>query len=76
MTADRALRIGVAIHWIDLPGIARYGMEFALYAPDRRLRVTFPSPFLRNEPALLEIESGTGGSGADRRMSEAGGTGG
>ncbi|HEX9528782.1 MAG TPA: Gfo/Idh/MocA family oxidoreductase, partial [Streptosporangiaceae bacterium] len=29
------LRFGalpVAIHWIDLPGIARYGMEFALYA--------------------------------------------
>ena len=35
------LRFGalpVAIHWIDLPGIARYGMEFALYAPERRLR--------------------------------------
>jgi len=55
------LRFGdlpVAIHWIDLPGIARYGMEFALYAPDRRLRLTFPSPFLRNEPALLEVEGG------------------
>ena len=53
------LRFGdlpAAIHWIDLPGIARYGMEFALYAPDRRLRLTFPSPFLRNEPAVLEIE--------------------
>ena len=48
------LRFGdlpAAIHWIDLPGIARYGMEFALYAPDRRLRLTFPSPFLRNQPA-------------------------
>ena len=34
------LRFGdrpAAIHWIDLPGIARYGMEFALYAPGRRL---------------------------------------
>ncbi len=31
------LRFGdlpAAVHWIDLPGIARYGMEFALYAPD------------------------------------------
>ena len=30
------LRFGevrVAIHWIDLPGIARYQMEFAVYAP-------------------------------------------
>ena len=55
------LRFGdlpVAMHWIDLPGIARYEMEFALYAPDRRLRLAFPSPFLRNEPAVLEIEGG------------------
>ncbi len=59
------LRFGdlpVAIHWIDLPGIARYEMEFALYAPDRRLRLAFPSPFLRNEPAMLEIEGGDGSS--------------
>ena len=39
------LRFGslpAAIHWIDLPGIARYGMEFALYAPDRRLTADVP----------------------------------
>ena len=52
------LRFGelpVALHWIDLPGISRYEMEFACYAPDRRVRLAFPSPFLRNEPAVLEI---------------------
>jgi predicted dehydrogenase len=67
------LRFGdlpAAIHWIDLPGIARYGMEFALYAPDRRLTLTFPSPFLRNEPAMLEVESGTGGAGRSWRTEE------
>ena len=67
------LRFGslpVAIHWIDLPGIARYGMEFALYAPDRRLRLTFPSPFLRNEPATLEIEDGWAGSARAWRTEE------
>jgi predicted dehydrogenase len=67
------LRFGdlpAAIHWIDLPGIARYGMEFALYAPDRRLTLTFPSPFLRNEPAVLEIESGTGSAGRSWRNAE------
>ena len=48
----------VAIHWIDLPGIARYQMEFALYAPDRRVTLSFPSPFLRNEPTTIEIEGG------------------
>ena len=42
----------VALHWIDLPGISRYQMEFALLRPDRRLRLAFPSPFLRNEPAV------------------------
>jgi predicted dehydrogenase len=67
------LRFGnlpVAIHWIDLPGIARYGMEFALYAPERRLRLTFPSPFLRNEPATFEIEGGTPGSARSWRTEE------
>ena len=67
------LRFGdlpAAIHWIDLPGIARYEMEFALYAPDRRLRLTFPSPFLRNEPAVLEIEGGTGSTGRSWRTEE------
>ncbi|MGH3149612.1 MAG: Gfo/Idh/MocA family protein [Streptosporangiaceae bacterium] len=69
------LRFGdlpVAIHWIDLPGIARYGMEFALYAPDRRLRLAFPSPFLRNEPATLEIEGGDGSSRSWRTEETAG----
>jgi len=59
------LRFGdlpVAIHWIDLPGIARYKMEFALYSPDRRVTLSFPSPFLRSEPTILEIETGVAGS--------------
>ena len=59
------LRFGdvpVAIHWLDLPGIARYEMEFALYAPDARVRLAFPSPFLRSEPSLLEIEGGDPGT--------------
>jgi predicted dehydrogenase len=59
------LRFGelpVAIHWIDLPGIASYKMEFALYAPARRVTLSFPSPFLRSEPALLEIEAGEPGT--------------
>lgn len=60
-TVTVMLRFGnlpVAIHWVDLPGIASYKMEFALYAPDRRVTLSFPSPFLRSEPALLEIEAG------------------
>ncbi len=67
------LRFGelpVAIHWIDLPGIARYQMEFAMFGPDRRLRLTFPSPFLRDEPAILDIEDGASGSARSWRTSE------
>jgi predicted dehydrogenase len=55
------LRFGdlpVAIHWIDLPGIARYKMEFGVYSPERRVTLAFPSPFLRNAPSELLIEAG------------------
>jgi len=62
--------VPVAIHWIDLPGIARYKMEFAIYAPDRRMTLSFPSPFLRNEPTLLEIEAGEVGTPRSRRSEE------
>jgi predicted dehydrogenase len=60
----------VAIHWIDLPGIARYGMEFAMYGPDRRAILTFPSPFLRNAPATVEIEGGDAGTARSWRSEE------
>ncbi len=46
------------ITWVDLPGIARYQMDFSLYTPQRRLTLAFPSPFLRSMPTLLTIEAG------------------
>lgn len=48
--------------WVDLPGIARYNQEFAFYAPDRRLTLRFPSPFLRSMPTRLLIEDGETGT--------------
>ena len=60
----------VALHWIDLPGISRYEMEFAAYAPDRRLRLAFGSPFLRNEPAVLEMQGGDPASARSWRTEE------
>lgn len=44
--------------WVDLPGIARYSMEFAFYSPTKRLTLSFPSPFLRSMPTLLVTEDG------------------
>jgi predicted dehydrogenase len=52
----------VAIHWVDLPGITRYKMEFACYGPDKRVTISFPSPFLRSAPTLLDIEGGENGT--------------
>ena len=53
--------VPVELAWIDLPGITRYQQELVFYAPDRRLRLSFPSPFLRNAPTELVMEGGAVG---------------
>lgn len=59
------------IHWLDLQsGITRYGMEFALYGPEKRVSLTFPSPFLRSAPADLEIIEGVTGTTNSRKTNE------
>jgi predicted dehydrogenase len=50
------------LSWVDLPGIARYKQEFAFYAPDQRLTLQLPSPFLRSAPSRLIVEGGEPGS--------------
>ena len=59
-----------AIHWLDLPGITRYEMEFAIYGPDQRVTLSFPSPFLRSAPATVELVDGEVGTAASRSVSE------
>jgi predicted dehydrogenase len=59
------LRFGATqcvLNWVDLPGIARYAMEFAFYAPQVRLTLSFPSPFLRSAPTLITREGGEPGT--------------
>jgi predicted dehydrogenase len=47
------------LSWVDLlSGIARYKQEFAFYAPEQRLTLELPSPYLRNEPSTLFVEGG------------------
>lgn len=56
---------GVECHlsWVDLlSGITRYRQEFMFLAPDRRLTLTLPSPYLRNMPSELTIEDGEVGT--------------
>src|SRR6185437_10010394 len=50
------------VSWVDLPSMARYQMELAFYALDRRLTLSFPSPFLRSMPSLLTMEAGDAGA--------------
>jgi predicted dehydrogenase len=52
----------VHLSWVDLPGIARYSQELAFYAPDERLTLTLPSPFLPSEPSRLTREGGVSGT--------------
>jgi predicted dehydrogenase len=62
--------LSVAIHWMDLPGITRYEMEFALYGPQERVTLSFPSPFLRSAPATVEIVEGEAGTSKSRSTNE------
>ena len=62
--------LSVAIHWLDLPGITRYEMEFAFYGPHERVTLSFPSPFLRSAPATVEIIEGEPGTTKSRSISE------
>ncbi len=67
------LRFGATqciITWVDLPGMARYQMEFAFYASDRRLTLSFPSPFLRSMPTSLTTETGDADSPRASRTEE------
>ena len=71
--ADLSRRV-VAVHmrfgdvqchlsWVDLlSGIMRYRQEFMFLAPDERLRLTLPSPYLRNMPSELTVEGGEVGT--------------
>jgi predicted dehydrogenase len=67
------LRVGTVqavLTWVDLPGIARYRQEFAALAPERRIRLQFPSPYLRHTPTRLAIEEGRSGTSRSWMTSE------
>ncbi|MGH9019534.1 MAG: Gfo/Idh/MocA family protein [Acidimicrobiales bacterium] len=59
-----------AIHWLDVPRMTRYAMEFSLTGRDARATLTFPSPYLRNAPTSLVLERGSSDSVASSRVSE------
>lgn len=58
------------LSWVDLPGIARYKQEFAFYAPEQRLTLELPSPFLRSAPSRLVVEGGETGAASSWEREE------
>ncbi len=53
--------VGCTVTWLDLPAIADYEMEACFYDPGTRVRLAFPSPYLKNAPTSLEVTSGVPG---------------
>jgi predicted dehydrogenase len=50
--------VDCVVAWLDLPGIVRYQMEVCFYDPAERVRLAFGSPYLKNTPTIVDIESG------------------
>jgi predicted dehydrogenase len=51
--------------WINLPELPHYVQELAFYGPADRVTLRLPSPFLRNEPTALLVESSQDGALAE-----------
>jgi predicted dehydrogenase len=48
--------VRVLMNWISLPGLANYEETVRFISPERRVTLTFPSPYLRHAPTALAIE--------------------
>jgi predicted dehydrogenase len=46
----------VTLNWISLPGLRHYEERLRFVAPEGRVTLTFPSPYLRHAPTPLQIE--------------------
>jgi predicted dehydrogenase len=46
----------VSLTWISLPGLRSYEERLLFVGPERRVTLTFPSPYLRHAPTPLRVE--------------------
>jgi predicted dehydrogenase len=53
--------VRVSLSWISLPGLKHYEERLRFVGPDKRVTLTFPSPYLRHAATPLEIERMEGG---------------
>lgn len=59
--------VRVLMTWISTPDLAHYEETVRCVGPDRRLTLTFPSPYLRHAPTALAIERMDGASLVEER---------
>jgi predicted dehydrogenase len=52
--------VRVLLNWISVPGLKHYEETLRLVAPDRRVTLVFPSPYLRHAPTPLVVERAEG----------------
>lgn len=48
--------VRASLSWISLPGLKHYEERLRFVSPEKRVTLTFPSPYLRHAPTPLEIE--------------------
>jgi predicted dehydrogenase len=48
--------VRASLSWISLPGLKHYEERLRFVSPEKRVTLTFPSPYLRHAPTGLEIE--------------------
>ena len=53
--------VRATLSWISLPGLKHYEERLRFVSPEKRVTLTFPSPYLRHAPSPLEIERMDGG---------------
>jgi predicted dehydrogenase len=59
--------VRVLMTWISAPDLAHYEETVRFIGPDRRVTLTFPSPYLRHAPTALAVERMDGESLVEER---------
>ncbi|HTL46281.1 MAG TPA: Gfo/Idh/MocA family oxidoreductase [Vicinamibacterales bacterium] len=54
--------VRVVMSWVSLPGVPLYEETLRFVSPEKRVKLIFPSPYLRHEPTPLVIERMEGDS--------------
>jgi predicted dehydrogenase len=54
--------VRVLLTWVSLPGLKHYEERLLFTSPEKRVCLTFPSPYLRHAPTPLRIERMDGAS--------------